>query len=134
MHISLEPSAVKLYANDAYLQTVNISWIPLDMTQTYTLTVASDNTQPQSFQLYKPYFIFTAPKGALPCEAYNFSVTVNYAGATYSGAGCSVPSLLSGRMLPSLPIIDKLESSLNYSLEKLSNGVTLRTYFLVLYL
>ena len=59
---------------------------------------------------------FTAPEGAPPCEVYNFSVTVTYVGATYTGAGCSVPSIANKIMLPSLPNLGRMESSLIYSL------------------
>ena len=86
----------------------------------------------ESFQLHDPYSLFTAPEGAQPCEVYNFSVAAAYVGATYIGDGCSVPSPVYSRMLPSLPNISRLESSLNYSLEKNSSeGVALRVTFVV---
>ena len=82
----------------------------------------SSKTHLQSLQLHEPYYVFTAPEGAPPCEVYNFSVTATYVGATYTGAGCSVPSPVLSRMLPSLPEIYKLESSHRYSLEKYATG------------
>ena len=127
---SLEPSLVMLEAMDTegMLQSSNISWGSLpslvdpEPKQTYTLSVKSPNIPEQMFQLYEPYYLFTAPEGAPPCEIYNFSVTATYdvVGATYTGAGCSVPSPVLSRMLPSLPDIDLLESSIDYSLEKQS--------------
>ena len=70
---------------------------------------------------------FTAPEGAPPCEVYNFSVTVTYVGATYTGAGCSVPVL--STTLPSLPDVKNLSNSISYHLVKLSQGLTLSIYF-----
>ena len=66
---------------------------------------------------------FTAHEGAPPCEIYNFSVTVTYVGATYTGAGCSVPSPVLSRMLPSLPSINYFSDSISYHLVKLSWGI-----------
>ena len=117
--------------NDYNLRSVNISWSPLHGYYVYTLTVTSSGILSQSFSLdtpYLSYFTFTAPEDAPPCEVYNFSVTATYdiVGATYTGAGCSVPSPVLSRMLPSLPNVAKLESSLDYSLELKSGGITLK--------
>ena len=98
---------------------------------TYSLTVTSTNTQHQFFQTQESHYIFTAPEDAPPCEVYNFSVTATYVGATYTGDGCSVPSQVLSRMLPSLPDISRPESSQNFSLQKQSGGVTLSVYFQV---
>ena len=81
----------------------------------------------------QPYYVFTAPEGAPPCEVYNFSVTATYIGATYTGAGCSVPSPVLSRMLPSLPDIKRLQSSHSYSLEKQSGKFIFTVYFQVGY-
>ena len=98
----------------------------------YTLTVKNSSTCVLSLLLHESFYVFTAPEGAPHCEVYNFSVTVTYVGATYTGDGCSVPSPVLSRMLPSLPNIDELESSLNYSLEKQATGeVILSAYFQV---
>ena len=131
---------------DIGIQTVNISWSPLsiphslmiqDINQTYTLTVTSSNTQPQMLQSYQPFMyniLFAAHKGAPPCEIYNFSVTATYGGATYTGAACSVPSPVLSRMLPSLPDNRRLESSLEYSLEKEPDrNIILNASFMVSY-
>ena len=64
--------------NDNQLQSVNISWSPLRGYYVYTLTVISSGIGPQSFLLDTPYFTFTAPESASPCEVYNFSVTATY--------------------------------------------------------
>jgi hypothetical protein len=75
------------------------------------------------------HYHFTAPEGAPPCEAYNFSVTATYVGATYTGAGCSVPSPVISTTLHSPPSIDQLESSLKFILSKKSSGLSLHVSF-----
>ena len=109
-------------------QSLNITWSseslePMEL-DNYILTVSSVNTQLFSFLVEETYYEFTAPKRAPACEVYNFSVTATYVGANYTGAGCSEPSPVIGRMLPSLPNVVNLESSLNYKLEKKTNGTT----------
>ena len=80
----------------------------------------------------EPYYYFIAPNNAPPCEVYNFYVTATYVGATYTGAGCSVPSSVISRMLPSLPDVDEVESSLRYSLTKHpERGIVLWVSFMV---
>ena len=76
---------------------------------------------PISQELQTSSFPFTAPPNAPPCEVYNFSVTATPVGATYTGDGCSVPSPVLSRMLPSLPDIMQLESAINCSLERPSD-------------
>ena len=70
--------------------------------------------------LHNTLYLFTAPEDVPPCEVYNFSVTATHVGATYTGAGCSVPSPVLSTMLPSLPNIDKMEQTIQFTLEKLS--------------
>ena len=120
LHNYIEPIPVNLTAEDVHLQAVNITWTSLNHNESYTLTVNSKNTQPRLYELRRPFFTFTAPEGAPPCEVYNFSVIANssYIGATYTGAGCGVPSTVLSLTLPSLPDKVGLESSLNYSLRK----------------
>ena len=114
---------------------INISWsgspLPsLEVNETYYfLTVKSRNDFNESFQLNESYFNFTAPENTPPCEVYNFSVTATYVGAIYPGAGCSVPSPVLSTMLPSLPDIEGLESSLEKGLIKLSSDITLMVSF-----
>ena len=132
-----------VYVEDIDIQTANISWSPLrlppslmiqdiNLVKTYILTVITMASNTQIFQLNQPFYVFTAPEGALPCEVYNFSVTATYVGATYTGDGCSVPSPALIKMLPSLPDIKRLESSLQYVLEKGSDRNTfLKASFLV---
>ena len=101
------------------MQSINISWDPHlhDRVQTYSIRVmnSSNNAQPRIHKFHQPYYVFIAPDGAPPCEVYNFSVTATYVGASYTGAGCSVPSPVLSRMLPSLPNIERMNSSLTYS-------------------
>ena len=82
------------------------------------MTINDSNKLQTLAQLSEPYYLFTAPEDAPPCEVYNFSVTATYVGATYTGAGCSVPSPVLSTMLPSLPDITPVESSIQYVLIK----------------
>ena len=68
--------------------------------------------------LNSTFYPFTAPEDAPLCEVYNFSVTATYVGATYTGAGCSVPSPVLSTMLPSLSDTDKLERTIQFTLAK----------------
>ena len=95
------------------------------------MTTESGTSPSQSFQLPESFYLFTAPEGAPPCEVYNFSVTTTYVGATYTGAGCSVPGPVLSRMLPSLPDISRLESTLKYFISANSEGITLFVSFMV---
>ena len=129
-----------VYVEDIDIQTVNISWSPLrlplslmiqdiNLVKTYILTVTTMASNTQILQLYQSFYVFTAPEGAPPCEVYNFSVTAAYIGATYTANGCS-PAL--SKMLPSLPDINRLESSLEYVLEKgFDRNIFLKASFLV---
>ena len=112
-----------------------ISWSPLTSLgarQVYNVTVVSENTQPRSFQQSEPKFNFSAPDDAPPCEIYTFSVTATPDGANYTGDGCSVSSGVLTMMLPSLPDITPLESSLNYTLASvIGNRFQLKAFFMV---
>ena len=112
---------IELHINNVDVGAVNISWSELSsetipnvgqestLTITYGSNIIVINT-------IKHHYSFSAPEGAPPCEAYNLSVMATYIGATYSGPGCSNPSPVVSTMLPSLPDIEKLNSSLTYSL------------------
>ena len=108
------------------MNSINLTWsnqelasVPsvVDVMRTFTLNI-SHGSSSQIFSVNATHFHFTAPEGAPPCEVYNFSVAATYVGATYTGAGCSVPSPVLSTMLPSLPNISQLESSIHYSLMK----------------
>ena len=121
---------------NAGVQMINISWnilqqYSIDAPLMYTLSVTRQDAQPQLLDTYQSDYVYTAPEDAPPCEVYNFSVTATYVGATYTGAGCSVPSPMLSTMLPSLPDIRDLQSSLKFSLEKVSNYVKLSVNFKV---
>ena len=73
--------------------------------------------------------MMSSPEVARPCEVYNFSVTATYVGATYTGDGCSVPSPVLSRMLPSLPNITRLESSVTFSLVNVLGDIVLSVLF-----
>ena len=104
--------------------------INIDVAQDFYLSVNYDSSR-KIIHKTEPHHRFTAPEGAPPCEVYNFSVTATYVGATYTGAGCSVPRLspIMSTMLPSLPDIEKLNSSLIYSLALNSGNFTLNITF-----
>ena len=129
--IPTETSALNLQAEDLdEQQSLNISWIdPHETKRTYNLTVINSTNQQLLFTLHKPNYIFTAPEGAPPCEVYNFSVTATYIGAIYTGTGCSDASPVLSRMLPSLPNISRLESSLAYMLKKQSTSFIVKVLF-----
>ena len=134
INIATEPTPLMIEFNkNLTLNLVYISWRS-DIDMIYSLTVRRESTPfSQPFTLYQPYYVFTAPEGAPPCEVYNFSVTATYVGATYTGAGCSAPSPVISRMLPSLPDIEMLNSSLTYSLVLIDGDFKLNVSFKVLY-
>ena len=77
------------------------------------------------------YYLFNVLEDTLPCEVYNFSVTATYVGATYTGADCiphSYSQILSV-MLPSLPDINILEETIQFTLTKISMELTLVVSF-----
>jgi hypothetical protein len=135
---------VGLKKQDVALLTANISWnsvqlIPGAVVNFYTFSVVSKSTLfapfRQELQGTNHSIIFTAPEDVPHCEVYNFSVTATYdiIGAAYTGASCSVTvsgSVLS-TMLPTLPEVDDLESTLTHSLEKSLSGITMRINFMV---
>ena len=102
---------------------INITWYNGSETsiQTFSLTVNYGSSS-QVIPLNESYYLFTVPNSAPSCEVYNFSVTATYVGATYTGAGCSLPSPVLSIMLPPLPDIDHVESSLSFLLTKKPNG------------
>ena len=115
--------------------STNISWsspissINFDL---FTLTITSTNTQQRDFQLQETYYyVFNRFENAPACEVYNFSVTAIYVGATYTGAGCSEPSPVISRMLPSLPVIQGEQSFVNLTVEKSSGELTVSMNFKV---
>jgi hypothetical protein len=112
---------------------INLSWSlesqGLDDAALRILLTTSHRSSSGKVSLNASYYLFTAPEGAPPCEVYNFSVTATYVGATYTGAGCSVPSPVISTMLPSPPSIDQLESSLNLVLSKKSGVLSFHVSF-----
>ena len=112
---------------------INLSWRREpqgldDSALRFLLTISHGSTS-NNVILNESHYHFTGPEGAPPCEVYNFSVIATYVGTTYTGAGCSVPSSVLSTMLPSLPSIDRLESSLNFVLSKKSGGLSLHVSF-----
>ena len=112
---------------------INLSWNRqsqgLDDAALNFLLTISHGSSSDNVSLNESTYHFTAPEGASPCEVYNFSVTATYVGATYTGAGCSVPSNAIEMMLPSLPNIARLESSLVYSLGQIPKQFILNISF-----
>ena len=119
----LEPTPITLDVSDLNNHSLNISWTAAlpdtrsgsnIIPQEFSLTINSSEKRESIPQISSPYVIFRLPKDAPACEVYNFSVTATYVGATYTGAGCSEPSPVISRMLPSLPDESDLRSSLRY--------------------
>ena len=118
---------------DAGVNMIRLEWrqeslVP-DSMQTFSLTVSHGSSSQDTLGLIESTYHFTASESAPPCEVYNFSVTATYVGATYTGAGCSVPSPVLSTMLPSLPNISQLESSLDFVLEKRSTDFIIEVSF-----
>jgi hypothetical protein len=133
-----DPSAISLNTLDIGVNFIRLEWnqesVVPDTMLSFCLTVSNgSNSQDILSGLNESYYNFTAPEGAPPCEVYNFSVTATYVGATYTGAGCSVPSPVLSTMLPSLPNISRLESSLDFVLEKRSTDFVVEVSFKVCY-
>ena len=130
--IIVDPVSI-LLTGDTVGMGINLSWSRepqgLDDSALIFLLTISHGSSSDNMTLNESHYHFTAPDGAPPCEVYNFSVTATYVGATYTGAGCSVPSPVLSTMLPSLPSIDRLESSLNFVLSKKSGGLSLQVSF-----
>ena len=130
----LEPTAIILDIVDVDISAVNISWSglsaenQLNVAQNSILTI----THGLVYNTTEHHYSFTAPEGAPPCEVYNFSITATYVGAIYTGAGCSVPSPVISRMLPSLPNIERMNASLMYSLVVIHGNLNLNVSFEVL--
>ena len=126
--MALDP--IILLSGNAVDMGVNLSWIrsresqSLDDAALRLSLRISDGSSIQDRMLFnESTYYFTAPEGASHCQVYNFSVITTYivdVGATYTGAGCSVPSPVLSVTLPSLPSISLLESSLNFVLSKKS--------------
>ena len=93
-----DPSAISLHTSDVGANYITLEWSqePLvsDAVLSFSLTISrgSSNQLENISGVNESYYNFAAPEDAPPCEVYNFSVTVTYVGATYTGAGCSVPS------------------------------------------
>ena len=104
------------------------SLVPYAM-QIFSLTISHGSSSQEISGLAESYYDFTVPEGAPPCEVYNFSLTATYVGDTYTGVGCSVPSPVLSTMLPSLPDISPLESSLDFVLEKRSTDLVIKVSF-----
>ena len=128
--ILVDPIIPSLKVLDVSVGSIHLTWNLSvgDTAQTFLLTI-SHGSSSDIMLLNESYYHFTAPEGAPPCEVYNFSVTATYVGATYTGAGCSIPSNTIRMMLPSLPNIARLESSLVYSLVQNSKQLILNISF-----
>jgi hypothetical protein len=113
-----DPIPLTLKVMDVGVSSVNLTWDLSvgDAAQSFSLTIVSNGSFEEVIPTNKSHYHFTALEGAPPCEIYNFSVTTTYVGAIYTGADCSVPSIVNDVMLPSLPNIRRLESSIMYSL------------------
>jgi hypothetical protein len=111
-------SAISLTTLVVGVNFITLKWsVAPDAMQSFSLTVSNESSSKYIISgLNESYYNFTAPEGGPPCEVYNFSVTATYVDDIYTGAGCRVPSPVLTRMLPSLPDICQLESSLEFVL------------------
>ena len=80
-------------------QYINISWMSPSLSLAslaaqgvyYNLTIShGSSSDSQLISLNEPYYNFTVPGGALPCEVYNFSVTLAHVNNADVRTGCSV--------------------------------------------
>ena len=138
-----EPKPPSLNVSVISLNSLNISWSQIDQSQIWQNTshtiLLSINSSLQTRILSlnnnsESHYILSVPEetatdSQLQCEVYNFSVTATPVGATYTGDGCSVPSPVLSRMLPSLPDTSQLESSVGFQLFKLSGRPVLSIHF-----
>ena len=123
-----------LLTGDIVDKGVNLSWSQesqylADVLLRMSLRVSNGSYSQEIPWLNKSSYYFTVPEGAPACEVYNFSVTATYVGAIYTEADCSVTSSVLTTMLPSLPNISRLDSTLGYMLTKHSAGFALYISF-----
>ena len=123
-----------LLAEDVVDKGINLSWSQesqslANVLLSMSLRVSNGSYSQEIPLLNKSSYYFTAPKGAPACELYNFSVTATYIGANYTEADCSVTSSILSTLLPSLPNISRLDSTLGYMLTKHSAGFVLYISF-----
>ena len=120
------------------LHSINVSWsssgqlsASASVELSYSLTISYGSTR-DLLLINDSHYIFKSPQGSPPCQVYNFSVTATPLGTTtYTGDGCSVPGF-NQTMLPSLPNIASLESSLNHTLKSsIGAGFQLEVLFMV---
>ena len=131
----LDPSPLEVeFSEVGLLDSINVSWSSSGQLSaaasaelSYSLTISYGSTR-DLLLINESHYIFKAPQGSPPCQVYNFSVSATPLGATYTGDGCSVPGF-NQTMLPSLPDITALELSLNHSLIKRGNNVSLTVMF-----
>ena len=131
----IDPGVFQL-AGDIGDMGVNLSWSYesqslADAVLRFSLTISNGSSSQELPLSNESSFYFAAPEGAPPCEIYNFSVTATYIGTTgtYTGGDCSVSSPVLSTMLPSLPNIGELESSLHHLLDKRSTSLSFLVYF-----
>ena len=138
LHFNLELIPFKIEVEDLGLRSINISWSQTqwlvaisNVTQTFNLTV-SNGTWEDTISLSEPYYNFTALESSSECEIYSILVTATFKikDVNYSWKGCSVTST-NHTMLPSLPNVDILQSSLKQSLMKEVMNITLTVFFKV---
>ena len=103
------------------VQAINISWVQIPLAYSviqavFTLSISSNGNE-IVLNLTEPHCYHSIPESTPPCQVFNFSVTATPVSATYTGDGCSLVSSVDSWMLPSLPDITSLESSLYHALQ-----------------
>ena len=129
--MNMSRSALHLSWNHTVPLPVSLANVDKPQASNFMLTI-KHGQHTRHVELRSSHFVFSAPEGAPVCEVYNFSVTATYVGATYTGAGCSEPSPVISRMLPSLPNISRMEASIQHTLIKQNGRLMLKTYFEVM--
>ena len=130
------PTPFKLTVEDMNTYSINISWSQQSfvfptLSSQFNLMV-SHGSQTDVISTNDTSYLFFPPRNASPCEVYNFSVMHTHIGATYTGSGCGEPGPVLSTMLPTLPNINNLESSIQYSLKQEPNeGIAMRVTFTV---
>ena len=117
------------------VQSVNVSWSELSDNyqpiENYTLIVQNTNeSSRQTFSLNESFYVFTSKEDNFSCAVFNFSLLTSFTSSIHSG-NCISESNAVQTILPSLPDITLLESSINVTLARGEGSFILSVSFLV---
>ena len=122
------PSNVTISENG--INSVQVRWsspiIP-GVTLYFNLIITnlnSSNNEATNLSTHQQHYVFTANREPISaCNVYTFQVTAR------NHAGIGDPSEIISKSLPSLPQISIVEDSVQHSLVKIADGVTLSVHF-----